>query len=88
MHRNSEEMNSLRQQGKKKYDHEESEMKLESYSNFEIPQDADKDVPTFIGKLSAMLVDLRAKDYIYWSSCGDRIVIPDQGQFSCHVLPL
>ena len=78
----------MRQHGKQKYESENIEMRHESYLSLEIAPDADKEIPTFIAKLSAMLVDLRAKEHIYWSSCGDSVVIPDPGQFSCHVLPL
>ena len=78
----------MRQHSKKKCESENSEMRHDSNSILEIAPDADKAAPTFIGKLSAMLLDLRANEYIFWSSCGESIVIPDPGQFSYHVLPL
>jgi hypothetical protein len=55
-----------------------------------LSQVADKDIPSpsFVGKLFAMLGDQRAMEHIYWSSCGESIVIPDPGQFSSHVLPM
>jgi hypothetical protein len=63
-------------------------MKHESYPNLEISPVAEKDMPSFVGKLFAMLGDQRAKEYIYWSACGHSIAIPDPGQFSRHVLPM
>jgi hypothetical protein len=68
--------------------HEHSKLKHESYPNIEISGVVDKEMPSFVGKLFAMLGDARAKEHIAWSECGDRILIPDPGQFSRRVLPM
>ena len=67
---------------------EHTEMKHGSYTTLEISPVAGKDTSSFVGKLSAMLGDLRAKEHIHWSACGESIVIPDPGQFSRRVLPM
>jgi hypothetical protein len=53
----------------------------------EIFPDADNKIPSFVGKLFAMLGDVRCNKHIYWSSRGDGIVIPDPEQFASRVLP-
>jgi hypothetical protein len=68
--------------------YEHSEVKHEYAPKLEISPVTDKEMPSFVGKLFAMLGDVRAKECIYWSACGDSIVIPDPGQFSRRVLPM
>jgi hypothetical protein len=68
--------------------HKDYKMKHELNSKLELSPGVDKETPSFVAKLCAMLGDARAKEHIYWSARGDSIVISDPGQFSRRVLPM
>ena len=47
----------------------------------------DKNVSSFIGKLSLMLQDATAQPYVCWSPSGESILIIDPPRFSSQILP-
>ena len=49
--------------------------------------DEDKNVSSFIGKLSMMLQDSTAQPYVCWSASGESILIIDPPRFSSQILP-
>lgn len=49
--------------------------------------DEDKNVSSFIGKLSLMLQDPTAEPYVCWSVTGESILIIDPPRFSSQILP-
>jgi hypothetical protein len=47
----------------------------------------DKNISSFIGKLSMMLQDSTAQPYVCWSQSGESILIIDPPRFSSQILP-